>query len=117
MPWIPSTLLHRYVSRTCPGRVIGTDVAFQGLARISHHKRLGLRTSTLRKYEPEGGKGVNTYVVDTGINIHHIEFEGRVSWGKTLLRTMLMRTETAKGFTVLVQSPRTSMVFPSAPTL
>lgn len=24
------------------------------------------------------------YVIDTGINIHHVEFKGRASWGKTL---------------------------------
>ena len=24
------------------------------------------------------------YIVDTGINIHHVEFEGRASWGKTI---------------------------------
>jgi len=24
------------------------------------------------------------YVIDTGINIHHVEFEGRASWGKTI---------------------------------
>ena len=24
------------------------------------------------------------YIIDTGINIHHVEFEGRASWGKTI---------------------------------
>lgn len=27
---------------------------------------------------------MDVYVVDTGINIEHIEFEGRASWGKTI---------------------------------
>ena len=31
-----------------------------------------------------GGDGVNVYVIDTGINIHHVEFEGRASWGTTI---------------------------------
>ncbi|KAF7319968.1 hypothetical protein MKEN_00780700 [Mycena kentingensis (nom. inval.)] len=55
-----------------------------GLARISHRRKLGL--STLNKYEhnPQGGEGVDVYVVDTGININHVEFEGRASWGKTI---------------------------------
>ena len=33
-----------------------------------------------------GGEGVNVYVIDTGINIDHVEFEGRASWGKTIPR-------------------------------
>ncbi|OBZ69847.1 hypothetical protein A0H81_10084 [Grifola frondosa] len=30
------------------------------------------------------GDGVDVYVIDTGININHTEFEGRASWGKTI---------------------------------
>jgi len=30
--------------------------------------------------------GVNVYVIDTGINIEHVEFEGRAYWGKTIPR-------------------------------
>lgn len=56
----------------------------QGLARISHRDKL--RFSTLGKYDhdPEGGEGVDVYVIDTGININHVEFEGRAKWGKTM---------------------------------
>jgi cerevisin len=35
-------------------------------------------------YDPSGGKDVDVYVIDTGIYIHHVEFEGRASWGKTI---------------------------------
>jgi len=35
-------------------------------------------------YEKDGGEGVDAYVIDTGINIHHAEFEGRASWGRTV---------------------------------
>lgn len=35
-------------------------------------------------YEERGGEGVDVYVIDTGINVHHREFEGRASWGKTV---------------------------------
>ena len=35
-------------------------------------------------YDSEGGEGVDVYVIDTGINIKHVEFEGRASWGKTI---------------------------------
>ncbi|KAF9645403.1 hypothetical protein BDM02DRAFT_3120303 [Thelephora ganbajun] len=55
-----------------------------GLARISHRQRLGLGTFTLYEYDPTGGDGVDVYIIDTGINIHHVEFGGRASWGKTI---------------------------------
>ncbi|KAF9784070.1 peptidase S8/S53 domain-containing protein [Thelephora terrestris] len=55
-----------------------------GLARISHRKRLGLGTFTLYEHDPAGGEGVDVYIIDTGININHLEFEGRASWGKTI---------------------------------
>ena len=62
---------------------MSTDVIPQGLARLSHRGKLGLGTFTLYEYDPTGGEGVDVYVVDTGINIHHVEFEGRATWGKT----------------------------------
>ena len=55
-----------------------------GLARISH--RDGLRFSTFDKYlySADGGEGVDVYVIDTGTNYKHVDFEGRASWGKTI---------------------------------
>ena len=55
-----------------------------GLARISH--RDGLRFSTFDKYlySADGGDGVDVYVIDTGTNYKHVDFEGRASWGKTI---------------------------------
>ena len=32
-------------------------------------------------YDNQGGEGVDAYVIDTGINVQHVEFEGRASWG------------------------------------
>jgi len=61
-----------------------TPSTFQGLARVSHRKRLNFGTFTLYEYDPTGGEGVDVYIVDTGININHVEFEGRASWGKTI---------------------------------
>lgn len=55
-----------------------------GLARISHRKRLGLSTFNKYVYQGDGGEGVTAYVIDTGININHVEFEGRARWGKTM---------------------------------
>ncbi|KAG6872520.1 hypothetical protein C0995_009210, partial [Termitomyces sp. Mi166 len=55
-----------------------------GLARISHRPRLTFATFTKYLYNPQGGEGVDVYIIDTGINIGHKEFEGRASWGKTI---------------------------------
>ncbi|KAF9479087.1 hypothetical protein BDN70DRAFT_932847 [Pholiota conissans] len=55
-----------------------------GLARISHRPKLTFATFTKYVFNPRGGDGVDVYVVDTGINVEHVEFEGRASWGKTI---------------------------------
>jgi cerevisin len=56
----------------------------KGLARISHRPKLTFGTFTKYEYDPRGGDGVDVYVIDTGVHIHHEEFEGRASWGKTV---------------------------------
>ncbi|KAJ7736573.1 peptidase S8/S53 domain-containing protein [Mycena maculata] len=38
------------------------------------------------QYDPPGGEGADVYVMDSGINVGHVEFEGRASWGKTLVQ-------------------------------
>ncbi|KAF8624500.1 hypothetical protein AX17_007128 [Amanita inopinata Kibby_2008] len=55
-----------------------------GLARISHRPKLTFGTFTKYVYDPAGGTGVDVYVIDTGINVAHVEFGGRASWGKTI---------------------------------
>jgi len=55
-----------------------------GLARVSHRPKLRFSTFTRYEYDPQGGEGVDVYVIDTGINIEHVEFEGRASWGTTV---------------------------------
>lgn len=55
-----------------------------GLARISHRAALHLSTFTKYLYDSRGGEGVTAYIIDTGINIDHVEFEGRAKWGKTI---------------------------------
>jgi cerevisin len=55
-----------------------------GLARISHRKRLEFSTFNKYIHQANGGEGVDVYVVDTGTNIHHVDFEGRAHWGKTI---------------------------------
>ncbi|KXN72801.1 serine protease [Conidiobolus coronatus NRRL 28638] len=55
-----------------------------GLARVSHEDRLSFRTFNKYTYDENGGEGVTAYVVDTGVNIEHVDFEGRARWGKTM---------------------------------
>ncbi|KAG2182364.1 hypothetical protein INT43_007294 [Umbelopsis isabellina] len=55
-----------------------------GLARVSHREPLNLRTFSKYNYEAEGGSGVKVYVIDTGINVKHVDFEGRAEWGATI---------------------------------
>ena len=59
----------------------------QGLARISHRKKLTFGTFASYVYDSHGGEGVDVYIIDTGINTDHEEFEGRASWGKTISPT------------------------------
>ncbi|KAF8932084.1 serine protease [Haplosporangium gracile] len=51
-----------------------------GLPRVSQ-RTLPLSTDYL--YPNSAGQGIDVYVIDTGINIHHVDFEGRARWGTT----------------------------------
>jgi cerevisin len=55
-----------------------------GLARISHRKSLGFSDFNKYLYAADAGEGVDVYVIDTGTNVNHVDFEGRATWGKTI---------------------------------
>lgn len=56
-----------------------------GLARVSNRKRLTFATFSKYKYDADAaGEGVKVYVIDTGINVEHVDLEGRAIWGKTI---------------------------------
>ncbi|KAI5949338.1 SUB8 [Candida jiufengensis] len=55
-----------------------------GLARVSHRQPLSLSSFDQYLYDSEGGDGVTAYVIDTGVNIKHEQFQGRAKWGKTI---------------------------------
>jgi cerevisin len=55
-----------------------------GLSRISHRESLTFRNFNRYLYDGHGGEGVTAYVVDTGINVNHVDFEGRAKWGITV---------------------------------
>lgn len=55
-----------------------------GLSRISHREKLNLGSFNKYLYDDDAGKGVTSYIIDTGINVDHKDFEGRAVWGKTI---------------------------------
>ncbi|KAL9101652.1 MAG: hypothetical protein Q9163_003108 [Psora crenata] len=55
-----------------------------GLARISHRDSLSFGTFNKYLFSDHGGEGVDVYVIDTGTNIEHVDFDGRAHWGKTI---------------------------------
>ncbi|KAI5796310.1 autophagic serine protease Alp2 [Peziza echinospora] len=57
-----------------------------GLARLSHRDTLTFGTFNKYIHQASGGEGVDVYVVDTGTNYEHVDFEGRAQWGKTIPR-------------------------------
>lgn len=58
-----------------------------GLARISHREPLHLSTFTKYEYATASvDDGIDIYIIDTGVNIDHVELEGRARWGKTIPR-------------------------------
>ncbi|OLY80655.1 Subtilisin-like protease 8 [Smittium mucronatum] len=65
------------------------DNAPWGLARISHREPLNFGTFNKYIYDPKAGSNITAYIVDTGVNINHVDFEGRATWGKTIPRNDL----------------------------
>jgi len=59
------------------------DDSTWGLARISHRDHLGFGNYHY-SYDAEAGEGVTAYVIDTGVHIKHVDFEGRAVWGATI---------------------------------
>lgn len=55
-----------------------------GLARISHRDSLSFGSFNKYLFAEDGGEGVDAYVIDTGTNTEHVDFEGRANWGKTI---------------------------------
>jgi len=58
-----------------------------GLQRISQDAKLSNQNDAALtftyNYDDSAGSGTDVYVVDTGINTAHVEFEGRARWGAT----------------------------------
>ncbi|KAI8995842.1 peptidase S8/S53 domain-containing protein [Gaertneriomyces semiglobifer] len=54
------------------------------LARLSHRLHLHLNHTHSYVYPTHAGDSIVAYVVDTGVNIRHAEFDGRAKWGVTV---------------------------------
>lgn len=70
------------VEKTCDSET--EHEAPWGLARISHREHLSFGNFNKYLYAEDAGEGVDAYVIDTGTNTEHVDFEGRASWGKTI---------------------------------
>ncbi|CAI4051177.1 putative subtilisin-like protease YSP3 SKDI_15G1580 [Saccharomyces kudriavzevii IFO 1802] len=55
-----------------------------GLHRISHRERAKYGQDLEYLYEDAAGTGVTSYVLDTGIDTEHEDFEGRAKWGAVI---------------------------------
>ncbi|QHS76122.1 putative subtilisin-like protease YSP3 [Saccharomyces paradoxus] len=55
-----------------------------GLHRVSHREKAKYGQDLEYLYEDAAGKGVTSYVLDTGIDIEHEDFEGRAVWGAVI---------------------------------
>ncbi|KAL5632664.1 hypothetical protein ACGC1H_005570 [Rhizoctonia solani] len=68
------------------GALVQKDATW-GLGRVSSKTKLPAGSSADRlNYNFErlpSPAGVDVYVLDTGVNIHHVDFGGRAHWGKT----------------------------------
>lgn len=59
-----------------------------GLDRVSHYNKVSPRPPYTYEYNDESaGQGVIVYVIDTGINDKHVEFEGRAKKGPVFVTT------------------------------
>jgi cerevisin len=64
--------------------VVQTDAPW-GLARISQRRRLDRKHNIKYLYSEKAGEGVNVYIIDTGINTKHTDFDGRAYIGTTIV--------------------------------
>ncbi|KAG0654562.1 serine protease [Maudiozyma exigua] len=67
-------------------KIIVQDDSTWGLARISQRERIFPWNNLSYTYQTGNPNNfVNAYVIDTGIQITHKDFEGRATWGKTTI--------------------------------
>jgi len=63
---------------------VDTDAPW-GLSRIAHRTKPDTDEEYKRyPYNEAAGRNVTVYVIDTGVNVEHVDFEGRAVWGATI---------------------------------
>jgi len=63
---------------------VDTDAPW-GLSRISHRTKPDTEEEYGKyTYNEAAGRNVTVYIIDTGVNINHADFEGRAIWGATI---------------------------------
>ncbi|KAG0300839.1 serine protease [Linnemannia gamsii] len=81
-----------YIEHDTVGRLVNIKTQHNttwGPARISRRHSLNVRQKDADAavfdymHDPRGGLNVTVFVIDTGINLEHKEFEGRAEWGVT----------------------------------
>lgn len=56
-----------------------------GLSRIAHRSKPETEEEYKKyPYNEAAGRNVTVYVIDTGVNVKHVDFEGRAVWGATI---------------------------------
>jgi len=63
---------------------VDTDAPW-GLSRIAHRTKPDTEEEYKKyTYNEAAGRNVTVYVIDTGVNVNHVDFEGRAIWGATI---------------------------------
>jgi cerevisin len=76
--------------KTSQSSLMNQSDAPWGLKRISKASSAlkalfsGRDDTDMYRYPSSAGQNVDVYIVDTGINVEHEDFEGRARWGKTI---------------------------------
>ncbi|XP_014555588.1 hypothetical protein COCVIDRAFT_38630 [Bipolaris victoriae FI3] len=81
----------------CDEHMIQRNVSW-GLVRISQRNALESETWNNHLYAADGGEGVDIYIIDTGTNIEHVDFEGRATRLKRILENEPEEDSGKKGF-------------------
>lgn len=68
-----------------------------GLTRISQHAR---DLTQPYYFNDAQGQGITAYVIDTGINVQHVDFGGRASWGANFVTGSVDTDENGHGTAV-----------------
>lgn len=75
-----------WIEHDLPVHVMGEIVQHNapwGLSRSSHRK-IPLDNDFV--YEENDGTGIDVYVIDTGVYVEHLDFQGRAKFGKSFIR-------------------------------